>query len=122
MAFYYVSRTKTNQATGLINLARNIGASNAGISFHDHVSIQPRPASLGPPERVYATGIDLRHLAAVQGHAQNFVYQGLQRQAMLLSFIDSFRVTAIIAIAVIPLLFLAKEKPRAASEAVAVPE
>ena len=32
MAFYYVPRDKTNSATGLINLARNIGGS-IGISF-----------------------------------------------------------------------------------------
>jgi MFS transporter, DHA2 family, multidrug resistance protein len=117
MAFYYVSRTKTNQATGLINLARNIGAS-MGISFMTTFLYSRAQHHL---DRLsgYATGVDLRHLAAVQGHAQDFVYQGLQRQAMLLSFDDSFRVTAIIAIAVIPLLFLAKEKPHADSKTIA---
>jgi len=117
MAFYYVSRTKTNQATGLINLARNIGAS-MGISFMTTFLYSRAQHHL---DRLsgYATGVDLRHLAAVQGHAQDFVYQGLQRQAMLLSFDDSFRVTAIIAIAVIPLLFLAKAKPHADSKTIA---
>jgi len=118
MAFYYVPRTKTNQATGLINLARNIGA-GLGISFMSTFLYSRAQHHLNRLSG-YATGVDLHHLATVQSHAQNFVYQGLQRQAMLLSFIDSFRVTAIIAVAVIPLLFFAKEKPAATSPSPAI--
>jgi hypothetical protein len=49
------------------------------------------------------------------GKAQLFMYQGLERQAMALSFVDSFRILAAVALVVLPLLLLLKRtKPSAA--------
>jgi hypothetical protein len=44
--------------------------------------------------------------AAVQ--AQGMIYAQLQRQAMMLSFVDNFRTMAFICVAVIPLMLVMK--------------
>ena len=44
--------------------------------------------------------------AAIQAHG--LVYQELQRQAMMLSFVDNFRTMAIICVFVIPLMLVMK--------------
>ena len=38
--------------------------------------------------------------------AQGMVYQELQRQAMMFSFVDNFRMMAIVCVCVIPLMFV----------------
>jgi hypothetical protein len=38
------------------------------------------------------------------------VYQGLQRQASMLSFVDNFRIMSIICLCVIPLMFIMKAR------------
>lgn len=115
MAFGHVPRDKTNQASGLINLSRNIGGS-MGISFvttmlyaraNHHLGLlggaAAGVASLGRGAAIVGS-----NAAQATGKAQIFMYQGLQRQAMMLSFIDSFRILAGITIVVIPLLLLFK--------------
>jgi len=123
MAFYFVPRGKMNNASGLINLARNIGAST-GISFvttmldrraqfHQDVlagnlqSTNPhlRSALYRITHMLMTRGPDAVH-AAMQ--AQGMVYQELQRQAMMLSFVDNFRTMGIICVCVIPLMLLMK--------------
>ncbi len=127
MAFYFVPRGKMNNASGLINLARNIGAST-GISFvttmldrraqfHQNVltsNLQPGnphyQAALHDLTRVLTTrGVDATHAAF---EAQALVYQQLQRQATMLSFVDNFRLMGTICILVIPLMFLMKRRKR----------
>ena len=123
MAFYFVPKGKMNNASGLINLARNIGAST-GISFvttmldrraqfHQDVlsgNMQAtNPHFQGALHRI--THMLMLHRAdsvhaAVQ--AQGMVYQELQRQAMMLSFVDNFRTMAIICVCVIPLMLMMK--------------
>jgi DHA2 family multidrug resistance protein len=122
MAFGHVPRDKTNQASGLINLSRNIGGS-MGISFvttmlysraAHHLGVLGGTASAAAS---LARGTALTNTAASQavGKAQVLMYQGLDRQAMALSFIDSFRILAAVALVVIPLLLLLKRaKPSAA--------
>ncbi len=57
-----------------------------------------------------ARGADAVHAAA---QAQQMVYGMVQRQAMLLSYLDDFRFLAITFLAVIPLMFLMKKiRPR----------
>ena len=117
MAFYFVPKGKMNNASGLINLARNIGAST-GISFvttmldrraqfHQDVlsgNLQMtnphlRSALYRITHMLMTRGPDAVH-AAMQ--AQGMVYQELQRQAMMLSFVDNFRIMAFICVGVIP--------------------
>jgi len=121
MAFWQVPRDKTSQASGLINLSRNIGGS-MGISFvttllyaraNYHLGLlggaAAGVAALGRGAAMVGAGA-----AHATGKAEVFMYQGLQRQAMMLSFIDSFRVLAVIAVVVIPLLFFLKSMRPAA--------
>jgi MFS transporter, DHA2 family, multidrug resistance protein len=123
MAFYFVPKGKMNNASGLINLARNIGAST-GISFvttmldrraqfHQDVlsgHLQgTNPHFQGALHRI--THALMRHEAdsvhaAIQAHG--LVYQELQRQAMMLSFVDNFRTMAVICVCVIPLMLVMK--------------
>jgi DHA2 family multidrug resistance protein len=125
MAFYFVPRGKMDNASGLINLARNIGAST-GISFvttmldrrqQFHQNVMVHNMQRGN-SRFQATMEHLTHLfarrgsdaahAASQAHAM--VYQGLQRQASMLSFVDNFRIMSIICLCVIPLMFIMKAR------------
>ncbi|HKV03944.1 MAG TPA: DHA2 family efflux MFS transporter permease subunit [Candidatus Acidoferrales bacterium] len=121
MAFYFVSKGNMNSASGLINLSRNIGAST-GISFvttmldrraqfHQDIlaaNLQTGnlhlQAALKHLTRLLMTrGPDAAH-AAMQ--AQGLVYQELQRQSMMLSFVDNFRIMSLICVGVIPLMLV----------------
>ncbi len=123
MAFYFVPKGKMNNASGLINLARNIGAST-GISFvttmldrraqfHQDVlsgNLQRtnphlRQALWRITHMMMTREPDAVH-ATMQAHGM--VYQELQRQAMMLSFVDNFRTMAIICVCVIPLMLMMK--------------
>jgi len=125
MAFYFVPRDKMNNASGLINLARNVGAST-GISFvttmldrrsqfHQNVLSENLQ---GGNFRYQAALHHLTHLFTSRGEdaaralsgAQAVVYQQMQRQAMMLSFVDNFRLMGTICLAVLPLLFLMKHR------------
>jgi len=127
MAFYFVPRGKMNNASGLINLARNVGAST-GISFvttmldrraqfHQNVLSEYLQAGNQRYEAALhrltnflaAHGADSSH-AAVGAHA--LVYQELQRQATMLSFVDNFRIMGTICLCVLPLLFLMRQRSR----------
>jgi DHA2 family multidrug resistance protein len=129
MAFYFVPKGNMDDASGLINLARNVGAST-GISFvttmldrraQVHQNILAHNMQGG--STIYQSALNhLTHLftrrgsdaahAAIQAHA--VMYQQLQRQANMLSFVDNFRTMAIICVCVIPLMFVMKgRKPQA---------
>ena len=125
MAFYFVKPGKMNNASGLINLARNIGAST-GISFvttmldrRAQFHQQVLAGNMQSGNIYYQTA--LRHLAhslAVHGvaaqqaavEAQALVYQQLQLQAKMLSFVDNFWIMSVICVCVIPLMFLMKKR------------
>lgn len=123
MAFSFVPPAKTNNASGFINLARNIGAST-GISFvttllarRAQFHQQRLVPSFTPTNQHYqaalnhvihlliSRGLDAAHAAIM---AQQLIYSQLQRQAMMLSFVDNFWVMSMICLGVIPLLFLMK--------------
>ena len=134
MAFYFVPKEKTNDATGLINLSRNVGGS-LGISFvttmldrraqyHQAVLVshmQPKnlqyQSALNHLVHMFVSrGMDASH-ALVQ--AQTLLYSQLQRQSMMLSFLDNFWIMAMLSLAVIPLMFMMKKiKPHKTSMAV----
>jgi MFS transporter, DHA2 family, multidrug resistance protein len=125
MAFYFVPPGKMNNASGLINLARNIGAST-GISFvttmldrraQFHQDVLSSNLNGGSPfyqralmhitREMIARGMDAAH-AAMQAHAT--IYLQLQRQAMMLSFVDNFWIMSVVCVCVIPLMFAMKKR------------
>ncbi len=123
-AFSYVPKERMNNATGLINLARNIGGS-VGISLV--TTMQARLAqvhqadlikNLSPLDwryqqelQVLAETLHNRGINAAEAveRAQAMLYGELQRQAAMLSFIDVFLFMAILCLAMIPLLFFMKK-------------
>src|SRR5271168_1758412 len=125
-AFAYVPKEKTNMGTGIINLARNIGAS-VGIAtvttmldrraqYHqsqlmEHVNAL-NPALLkmtnGNTARLISYGSNASH-ASVQ--AKGMVYNLVQSQSVMLAFIDNFKMLGVVFLAVIPVLLMMK-KPR----------
>ncbi len=128
-AFAYVPREKTNMGTGIINLARNIGAS-VGIAtvttlldrrgqFHqaqlmEHVNTYNAAYHNfinGTQARLIAAGSSVAEASA---QATGMVYHTVQRQAAMLAFIDNFKMLGVVFFAVIPVLLLLK-KPKAPS-------
>ncbi len=129
-AFAFVAKEKTNMGTGIINLARNVGAS-VGIAtvttllerrtqFHqaqlmEHVN----PLSnayhnmiAGTQAKLVMAGTGV-HEAAAQ--AAGMVYGTVQRQALMLAFIDNFHMLGIVFFIVIPVLMFLKRPPKGAS-------
>jgi len=125
-AFAYVPKEKMNMGTGMINLARNIGAS-VGIAtvttmlqrrtqYHqsqlmEHVnslSVAYHNAIAGTQMKLVAAGSTVAQAAA---QAQGMIYGTVQRQAVMLAFIDNFKLLGVVFFAVIPVLLLLK-RPR----------
>ncbi len=124
MAFSSVAKEKTSYATGLINLARNIGGSG-GIAlvttmlarrqqFHQQVLVS------------HLTPLDGGYQAALQGTAQQMLEHGansvqalhqaqgvlyglVQRQSSMLAFVDTFWFLGVIFIGLVPLMFLMRK-------------
>jgi DHA2 family multidrug resistance protein len=122
-AFYFIRKEKTNNATGIINLARNIGGS-FGIAmvttllarrmqFHHNVLVG------------HLTPLDERYQAAVRGAAQMLVTRGasgfdatrqahgllygiLMRESTMLAFIDAFWLLGVLFLMLVPFMFLMK--------------
>jgi DHA2 family multidrug resistance protein len=123
VAFSYVSKQKMNSATGLINLARNIGGS-VGISMV--TTMQARLAQMHQTNLAgNMTALNSKYLAALHGlcamlrahgsdaatamrQAQTMLYGELQRQSQMLAFIDVFWILGVVCLAMIPLMFLIK--------------
>jgi DHA2 family multidrug resistance protein len=133
MAFYFIPKEKINNATGIINLARNIGGSVgiAGVvtmlarraQFHQAVLVGhmtpldfPYQAMLGGAKQMLlAQGSD-PVLAARQ--AQGLAYGLLMRHATMLAFLDDFWLMAVATLGMIPFMFLMKKvRPHKGPEA-----
>jgi DHA2 family multidrug resistance protein len=132
-AFAYIPKERTNYATGLFNLARNIGGSS-GIAtattllarraqFHQTVLVahltpydfRYREALAGAAATLRAGGSST-HDAALQ--AQGLIYGSMLRQANMLAFADAFWVMGTLFLLVIPLLFFVKKVKPAAGQVV----
>jgi len=123
-AYSYLPREKNNQASGLINLARNVGGS-VGISFVTTMLErrsqfhQVRLAADLNPGRVKMQGMlhAMTHaftargsspaLAAMQSY--KMVETVVERQAMMLSYMDNFKILAVSALCMVPLTLLLKK-------------
>ena len=133
-AFAYVPREKTNMGTGIINLARNIGAS-VGIAtvttllqrrtqvhqarLMEHVnglSAAYQNTLNSTQTRLISAGSGL---AQAKAQAHGMIYNTVERQSAMLGFIDNFKMLGVVFFAVIPVLLLLR-KPKAQSGSVPV--
>jgi DHA2 family multidrug resistance protein len=120
-AFATLSRTKSNQASALLNLSRNLGAS-IGISLV--ITMQERHTQAHkvvlvghttPFDAAYGqaldqlTGIFQRHgdaLAMASQKAQGVIHELVIKQAAMQGYLDNYRMLAVICILLVPLVFL----------------
>ena len=127
MAFYFIPKEKTNNATGLINLARNIGGS-VGISLV--TTLQVRLTQMHQTNLVgHESPFNPRYLEALHGaaamlrqrgsdvscafhQARALLYYELQRQSAMLAFIDVFWILGVLCLCMIPLMLFVKSVPR----------
>jgi DHA2 family multidrug resistance protein len=113
-----VPRDKTDNASALVNLARNFGGS-IGISvastlltrreqFHQSRIVELLQG-MNPAYTNYA-----HHVAAALGSTPNSpvtlaaIYQSAVQQATLLSYLDDFKLLGIVFLALLPLLLLVR--------------
>jgi DHA2 family multidrug resistance protein len=123
-AFYYIPKTDTDYASGLINLARNLGGS-FGISFvttliarrtqfHQNILVShitgTNPLYLrffeGAKEMLTQQGTNVVDAAT---RAKAIIYGLVQQQAAMLAYIDSFWLFGLLFLLLIPLVFLMKK-------------
>ncbi len=128
VAYAYLPRNKNNAASGLINLARNVGGS-IGISFvttmlarrtqthRSDLTANLNPASPRVQAMLQGTTSALRaHSGSDALHQAYAMLQGsVERQATMLSYIDNFRILAIAALLLLPCVLLIK-RPRKGGE------
>jgi len=124
MAFYFIPKEKINNATGIINLARNIGGSVgiAGVvtmlarraQFHQARLV----AHMTPLDSAYQSMLGgAGRLLAAQGsdparaahQAQGLAYGMLMRHATMLAFLDDFWLMGVVILFVLPFMFLMKK-------------
>jgi DHA2 family multidrug resistance protein len=130
MAFYFIPKEKFNNATGIINLARNVGGS-FGIAnvvtllarrtqFHQGMLVShmtPFDSSYramvnGAASILYAAGSSY---SDAQVQANGMAYGLLQRHATMLAFVDDFWMMGLTFLCLIPLMFMMKKaRPDAA--------
>jgi DHA2 family multidrug resistance protein len=124
VAFAFVARERMNYATGLFNLARNIGGS-VGIATvitmiarRSQVHQQNLVSHMTPYDPAYresvaaATQVLTAHgssPADAVTQAHGLLYGSMLRQATMLSFLDVFWVMSLLFLTVIPLMFLIKK-------------
>ncbi len=134
-AYFGLPREASNQISGLINFARNVGGSilisltNAEVTqrslFHQ-ARLQNYMSSVDPNYLAYIRNMTSylgRSLGpgGAQGAAAGQVYEQLNAQATTLGYIDVYWMIAIATGCMIPLAFLLdKNKPGASGETVAV--
>jgi MFS transporter, DHA2 family, multidrug resistance protein len=124
MAFYFIPKEKFNNATGIINLARNIGGS-FGIAnvvtllarrtqFHQGILVS-HMTPFDPAYRAMINGsarllfVAGSSLADAQAQANGMAYGLVQRHATMLAFVDDFWMMGLMFLSLIPLMFLMKK-------------
>ncbi len=124
VAYSYLPPEKNNAASGLINLARNVGAS-MGISFvttmldrrqqfhQDRLSAHLNPANPRLQAMLHGatSALSTRSGSSATRQAYALLQGGVAQQAMMLAYIDNFRLLTIAALFLIPLVLIVK-KPR----------
>jgi DHA2 family multidrug resistance protein len=124
MAFYFIPKEKMNNATGLINLARNIGGS---VGIANVTTLLARRAQVHQSVLVsHLTPLDPAYSASLSGasrflmaggsdpvqalnQAHGLLYGNLIRQASMLAYTDTFWLLGLTFLAMIPFMFLMKK-------------
>jgi DHA2 family multidrug resistance protein len=123
-AYAYLPREKNNAASGLMNLARNIGGS-VGISFVTTM-LDRRTQKHLSDLMSHLTSANSQFQAMIRGVAQSLMAHGtsaadaqqqaygvvqniIQQQAPMLAYIDNFYILATIILAMVPLVFLMRK-------------
>jgi DHA2 family multidrug resistance protein len=124
MAFYFIPKEKMNNATGLINLARNIGGS---VGIANVTTMLARRAQVHQSSLVsHLTPLDPAYQASLSGashflmsqgsnpvqamnQAHGLIYGNLVRQANMLAYVDSFWLLGLTFLAMIPFMSLMKK-------------
>ncbi len=130
IAYAGVPRSKNNQVSGLMNLARNMGGS---VGIAAITTLVARRAQLHqnrlvefitPLDPVFerrlaglAATLHTRGLGAVEAmrRAQALVYAEVQRQAVALAYIDTIHVLALACVAMAPCVLLLRSPPKGAA-------
>jgi MFS transporter, DHA2 family, multidrug resistance protein len=123
-AYAYLPREKSNAASGLINLSRNIGAS-VGISFvttmlarraQFHQSVMVAHLSDYNGHFMNTVQVLTRHFTALGANAVTASRQAygvvgamVTQQSTLLAYIDNFWLLGISALALVPVAFIMKK-------------
>jgi MFS transporter, DHA2 family, multidrug resistance protein len=122
-AYAYLPREKNNAASGLMNLARNIGGS-VGISFVTTM-LDRRTQKHLSDLMGHLTAANAQFQATLHGTAQSLIAHGtssadaqrqayavlqgsVQRQATMLAYIDNFHMLGYAILAMIPMILLMK--------------
>jgi DHA2 family multidrug resistance protein len=119
LSYTGIPRNKNNAVSGLINLARNVGGS-VGISsvttllaqrsqYHQQVLVE-RASNYNPQFRDLAASLGNTFGGGTHGVSSAYqqIYLTLQRQASVLSYIDTVWIFAIACAAMVPLAFFMK--------------
>jgi DHA2 family multidrug resistance protein len=123
IAFSYIPRERVNRATGMINLARNIGGS-CGIAmvttmlarraqFHQNILVSHlTPYDLGYREMLSrASQMTMAHgtTASLASHqAQGMLYGLVERESAMMAFVDNFWLLGVMFLALIPVMLMVK--------------
>jgi DHA2 family multidrug resistance protein len=122
-AYAFLPREKNNAASGLMNLARNIGGS-VGISFVTTM-LDRRTQKHVSDLMGHLSSTNAQFQATLRGLTQQFISHGssapdaqrqayamiqntVQRQATMLSYLDNFHILGYAILAMIPMVFLMK--------------
>jgi DHA2 family multidrug resistance protein len=130
-AFAYVPKEKSNMGTGIINLARNIGASVGIATVTTMLERRTQAHTARLIEHVNPFSLAYRKVlvgftatfssggssgADASAKATGMVYGLVQRQAAMQAFVDIFKFLGITFLIVLPVLFMLK-KPKGAVNA-----
>src|SRR5580692_331691 len=125
VAYSYLPPNKNNAASGLINLARNVGGS-VGISFvttmldrrtqfhRSQLSAHLNPANPSVQQMLHGASGALQTQSGLAATKQSYelLQRMVERQSTMLSYLDNFHVLAIVTMAMIPFVFLIRKPKR----------
>jgi DHA2 family multidrug resistance protein len=125
VAYSYLPPGKNNAASGLINLARNVGGS-VGISFvttmldrraqfhRSQLSAHLDPANPSVQQMLHGASGALQTQSGMAATKQSYelLQRMVERQSTMLSYLDNFHVLAIVTMAMIPFVFVIRKPKR----------
>jgi DHA2 family multidrug resistance protein len=134
VAYVGLAPNESNQASAMMNVARNLGGT-LGISSvqtllarREQLFQSRLVTTLNPLNPNYTVGLNQiihgltdrgQSAASASAAAVATLYQSMQRQAMMLSFINVFYILMVVVIVAIPLLLLLQKPKTAAGRAAA---